>query len=104
MKTLILIPLFATSLLFAQDLTKAQAKQNFTKSENRKLAQIEIKDFERIYKNALCVKKYYNVNLKEMPIFIKKAKDSSTYMPYHMQVIYNLDDVTIAPENKKCNF
>lgn len=97
MKNLIFaICLAISTSMFAQtnDLTKKQAYENFKNSNNRKELKIPISDFKMIYKQANCIKKNWNVDLKEMPIFQIKKTDEYIENGQFRQSIFGLGDTT----------
>lgn len=87
------------SLTFGQnrDLTKEEAKQNFYKSANREFVKVPKSDFKVFYRIAKCVKKNYDIQISEMPIFQVKKTDEFIENGRFRQSLFGLGD-TIFPK------
>ena len=95
MKTFLLLFLFSAGTLSAQ--SKAEAKQLFYKSENRKYLNIPKSEFNSFYKQAKCISGAYKIKLSEMPIFQVKKTEEFLETGRFRQSLFGLGD-TLFPE------
>ena len=102
MKKFLFVLCFSPLVMFSQsgDISKKEAYELFLKSPTRDSLELKSKDFEKVYKNAKCIKNNYKIKLKEMPIFNPKIKAISYKEEYnYIEVAYGFpEEFTTLPE------
>lgn len=86
---------FSPLVMFSQsdDISKKQAYELFLKSSAKDSLEIEDRNFEKLFKTAKCIKKNWNIKLKDMPIFNPNKKEFLKPMDYHISEVFGVTDI-----------
>lgn len=86
---------FSPLVMFSQsvDISKKEAYQLFLKSSAKDSLEIEDRNFEKLFKTAKCIKKNWNIKLKDMPIFNPNKKEFLKPMDYHISEVFGVTDI-----------